>query len=50
VTISTELNSKEGIYTNDKFVADGNTVDASLSYADFASIVAANPWASGWTK
>lgn len=31
-------------------VEAGNTVNASLSFADFAAIVSANSRASGWTK
>lgn len=49
-TISAEVKSEKGIYTNDTFVADGNTVDAllSLSYDD---ILALNTWMKGaWVK
>lgn len=51
VTISAEVNSEKGIYTNEEFIADGNSVDASLNFASFADIKAACSWMSGsWIK
>ena len=49
-TISAEVKSEKGIYTNDTFVADGNTVDASLSLS-YDDILALNTWMKGaWVK
>ena len=49
-TISAEVKSEKGIYTNDTFVADGNTVDASLSLS-YDDILALNTWMNGaWVK
>lgn len=49
-TISAEVKSEKGIYTNDTFVADGNTLDASLSLS-YDDILALNTWMKGaWVK
>lgn len=49
-TISAEVKSEKGIYTNDTFVAGGNTVDASLSLS-YDDILALNTWMKGaWVK
>lgn len=49
-TISAEVKSEKGIYTNDTFVADGNIVDASLSLS-YNDILALNTWMNGaWVK
>ena len=51
MTISAELTSKEKIYTNEDFLAAGNTVDADLTYASFDAIKAACNWMNGqWVK
>lgn len=49
-TISAEVKSEKGIYTNDTFVADVNIVDASLSLS-YNDILALNTWMKGaWVK
>lgn len=49
-TISAEVKSEKGIYTNDTFVAEGNIVDASLSLS-YDDILALNTWMKGaWVK
>lgn len=49
-TISAEVKSEKGIYTNDTFVADVNIVDASLSLS-YDDILALNTWMKGaWVK
>ena len=50
VAISGTLDSKEGIYTNDKFVADGNTSNATLGYASLEDIAKECSWMNGWTR
>ncbi len=48
ITISTDLQSKEGIYTNADFLAgEGNKVDTDLNFADFNAIKAACDWLQG---
>ena len=48
VTISTDLQSKENIYTNTDFLAgEGNKVDTNLTFADFDAIKAACDWLTG---
>ena len=48
VTISADLQSKEGIYTNADFLAgEGNKVDTNLTFADFDAIKAACDWLDG---
>ena len=49
-TISAEVKSEKGIYTNDTFVVGGNTGDASLSLS-YDDILALNTWMKGaWVK
>ena len=49
-TISAEVKSEKGIYTNDTFVVGGNTVDASLSLS-YDDIFALYTWMKGaWVK
>ena len=50
VAISGTLDSKEGIYTDDKFVADGNTSNAALGYASLEDIAKECSWMNGWTR
>ena len=50
VKISGALACKEGIYTNDDFLADGNLTNQSNPYADYNAIAAAYSWINGWTK
>ena len=50
VAISGTLDSKEGIYTNDKFVADRNTSNATLGYASLEDIAKECSWMNGWTR
>lgn len=48
VTISAEMQSKEGIYTPADFLAgEGNKVDAGLAYADFNAVKEACDWLDG---
>lgn len=47
----TGLKSEKGIYTNDAFLAAGNTIDTRLSYPSFADIKAECSWMNGnWVK
>ena len=51
VTVSANLSSEKGIYTNDSFTEAGNSVDASLTFASLADIKAACSWMAGnWVK
>ena len=51
MTVSSNLRSEKSIYTNDHFVAAGNSVDASLKYASFNDIKAECDWMAGnWVK
>lgn len=51
VTISAAVNTEKGIYTNDVFTSQGNTVDTSLSYSNFDAVKTAAGWISGnWVK
>lgn len=50
VAISGELDSKEGIYTNAMFEADGNRTNQTLDLGSRDKIEAANMWMSGWTR
>ena len=52
ITISADFVSAEGIYTADNFLAgEGNSVDASLSFASLADVIAACDWIEGsWVK
>ena len=53
VRISGAMVSKEdvtNIYNNDDFLAAGNLTNQTNPYADYDAIIAANPWAAGWTQ
>lgn len=52
ITISADLVSNEGIYTSDSFLAgEGNTVDATLSFASLDDVINACTWIEGsWVK
>ena len=52
ITLSAEFVSEEGIYTADNFLAaEGNSVDAELSFASLADAIAACDWIEGnWVK
>lgn len=51
MTVDTELKSEKGLYTNDNFVAAGNTIDTSLQYASFDAIKAECTWMDGsWVR
>ena len=52
ITISADFVSAEGIFTADNFLAgEGNSVDASLSFASLNDVIAACNWISGsWVK
>ena len=50
VSISGILTSKEGIYTNAEFEADGNKANQANPYTSYEDIIAKCPWAAGWTK
>lgn len=49
-SISAQVKSENDIYNNDRFLADGNTVDASLSLT-YNDILSLNPWMkAAWVK
>lgn len=50
VRISGTLNSKEGIYTNELFLEDGNSSEQTFDYASLSDIVKVNSWMNGWVK
>lgn len=51
IILSATLDSKEGIYTNDDFLAAGNQVDATLTYASLDDIKSQNAWMEGnWVR
>lgn len=50
VSISGTLNSKEGIYTNELFKEDGNSVEQTFGYASLNDIVKVSSWMNGWVK
>ena len=51
MTVGTALKSEKSIYTNDAFLAAGNTLNASLNYASFAAIKAECSWMNGnWVR
>ena len=52
ITISAPLDSAEGIYTNDDFLAaEGNTVDASMQRPTLAEAIASCAWIEGsWVR
>ena len=52
ITLTSELSSKEGIYTHADFIAvTSNKVDANLSYSSFEDIRKECSWMNGsWVK
>lgn len=51
MTVDSELKSEKSIYTNDNFVAAGNTIDTNLKYTSFDNIKAECEWMAGnWVK
>ena len=50
VSISGTLNSKEGIYTNEQFVAAGNKAEQNFQYNTLTDIVNECNWMKGWVK
>lgn len=51
MTVDSELKSEKNIYTNDAFVAAGNTIDTSMKYTSFNEIKAECDWMAGnWVK
>ena len=50
VSISGTLDSKEGIYTNEAFVAAGNETEQSFSYTSLSDIAKECTWMNGWIK
>ena len=50
VSISGELNSENGTYTNAMFVAAGNLTNQTFDLGSRDKIEASNMWMSGWTK
>ena len=50
VSISSTLDSKEGIYTNEAFVAAGNETEQSFSYTSLSDIAKECTWMNGWIK
>ena len=51
MTVDSELKSEKSIYTNDNFVAAGNTIDTNLKYTSFDDIKAECEWMAGnWVK
>ena len=50
VSISGTLDSKEGIYTNEAFVAAGNETEQSFSYTSLNDIAKECTWMNGWIK
>lgn len=51
MVVDSELKSEKSIYTNDAFVAAGNTIDTNLTYVSFAAIKAECDWITGnWVK
>ena len=50
VKISGALVNKDGIYTNEEFLADGNLTNQSNPYADYNAIAAEYSWINSWTR
>lgn len=50
LSISGTLDSKEGIYTNEAFVAAGNETEQSFSYTSLSDIAKECTWMNGWIK
>ena len=50
LSISGTLDSKEGIYTNEAFVAAGNETEQSFNYTSLSDIAKECTWMNGWIK
>ena len=50
LSINGTLDSKEGIYTNEAFVAAGNETEQSFSYTSLNDIAKECTWMNGWIK
>ena len=50
LSISGTLDSKEGIYTNEAFVAAGNETEQSFNYTSLNDIAKECTWMNGWIK
>ena len=50
VSISSSLSSKEGIYTEEMFVAGGNSSNQDITYASLAAVASECAWMNGWTR
>lgn len=51
MTVSSALKSEKGIFTNEAFLASGNTINAALTYSSFDAIKAECSWMNGnWVK
>ena len=50
ISSDTSLKSENSIYTNDDFLADGNSDSATISYTSLDDIIAACSWMSDWVK
>ena len=50
VNISGTLDSKEGIYTNEQFVSEGNLDGQSFAYSTLTDIANECTWMKGWSK
>lgn len=50
VSISSSLNSKEGIYTEEMFVDGGNSLNQDITYASLAAVASECAWMNGWTR
>ena len=50
VSITGTLSSKEGIYTNELFLEDGNSAKQTFNYSSLNDITKVCTWMSGWVK
>ena len=50
VRITGTLSSKEGIYTNELFLEDGNSAKQTFNYSSLNDITKVCTWMSGWVK
>ena len=50
LSINGTLDSKEGIYTNEAFVAAGNETEQSFNYTSLSDIAKECTWMNGWIK
>lgn len=50
LSISGTLDSKEGIYTNEVFIAAGNETEQSFNYTSLNDIAKECTWMNGWIK